>query len=178
MCRTSRDLAEQCIKVLELVCTREAGAIFEAGGLSSVLNFIRDSGTHIHKVFPRFWVSDRSVHGPNIYKDTKPLMLAFLTNWPIKVPGGAGLYLSEAPDPLPHKVLIYIEPCRKDGATIQPKSFWLGRVCHLVYVMVAIAWKGFPASGDIWVSSRDQWFWRSDVWHNNLEGQGNSKTCL
>jgi E3 ubiquitin-protein ligase HECTD1 len=54
VCRTSRDLAEQCIKVLELVCTREAGAIFEAGGLSSVLNFIRDSGTHIHKVFPRF----------------------------------------------------------------------------------------------------------------------------
>jgi E3 ubiquitin-protein ligase HECTD1 len=50
VCRTSRDLAEQCIKVLELVCTREAGAIFEAGGLSSVLNFIRDSGTHIHKV--------------------------------------------------------------------------------------------------------------------------------
>jgi E3 ubiquitin-protein ligase HECTD1 len=47
--RTSRDLAEQCIKVLELVCTREAGAVFEAGGLSSVLNFIRDSGTAIHK---------------------------------------------------------------------------------------------------------------------------------
>jgi E3 ubiquitin-protein ligase HECTD1 len=48
-CRTSRDLAEQCIKVLELVCTREAGAVFEAGGLSSVLNFIRDSGSSIHK---------------------------------------------------------------------------------------------------------------------------------
>jgi len=47
--RTSRDLAEQCIKVLELVCTREAGPVFEAGGLSCVLNFIRDSGSMIHK---------------------------------------------------------------------------------------------------------------------------------
>ncbi|XP_023320934.1 E3 ubiquitin-protein ligase HECTD1 [Eurytemora carolleeae] len=47
--RTSRDLAEQCIKVLELVCTREAGPVFEAGGLSCVLNFIRDSGSQIHK---------------------------------------------------------------------------------------------------------------------------------
>ena len=35
--------------MLELVCTREAGAVFEAGGLSSVLNFVRDSGSSIHK---------------------------------------------------------------------------------------------------------------------------------
>lgn len=47
--RTSRDLAEQCIKVLELVCTREAGAVFEGGGLNCVLSFIRDSGSQIHK---------------------------------------------------------------------------------------------------------------------------------
>ncbi|XP_053677617.1 E3 ubiquitin-protein ligase Ufd4 [Anopheles nili] len=47
--RTSRDLAEQCIKVLELVCTREAGAVFEGGGLNCVLTFIRDSGSQIHK---------------------------------------------------------------------------------------------------------------------------------
>ena len=47
--RTSRDLAEQCIKVLELVCTREAGSVFEAGGLTCVLAFIRDSGSMIHK---------------------------------------------------------------------------------------------------------------------------------
>ena len=47
--RTSKDLAEQCIKVLELICTREAGAVFEAGGLSCVLAFIRDSGQLIHK---------------------------------------------------------------------------------------------------------------------------------
>ncbi|EAA05937.5 AGAP009511-PA, partial [Anopheles gambiae str. PEST] len=47
--RTSRDLAEQCIKVLELICTREAGAVFEGGGLSCVLAFIRDSGSQIHK---------------------------------------------------------------------------------------------------------------------------------
>ncbi|XP_058125549.1 E3 ubiquitin-protein ligase Ufd4 isoform X1 [Anopheles coustani] len=47
--RTSRDLAEQCIKVLELICTREAGAVFEGGGLNCVLSFIRDSGSQIHK---------------------------------------------------------------------------------------------------------------------------------
>ena len=47
--RTSMDLAEQCIKVLELVCTREAGSVFEAGGLSCVLRFIKDSGCQIHK---------------------------------------------------------------------------------------------------------------------------------
>ena len=47
--RTSRDLAEQCIKVLELICTREAGSVFDAGGLSCVLSFIRDSGHRIHK---------------------------------------------------------------------------------------------------------------------------------
>ncbi|KAL0267404.1 UNVERIFIED_CONTAM: hypothetical protein PYX00_009683 [Menopon gallinae] len=47
--RTSKDLAEQCIKVLELVCTREAGAVFEGGGLSCVLSFIRDNGWRVHK---------------------------------------------------------------------------------------------------------------------------------
>ena len=66
--RTSKDLAEQCIKVsvhssinhftsiitflfqvLELICTREAGAVFEAGGLNSVLSFIRDNGCSVHK---------------------------------------------------------------------------------------------------------------------------------
>ena len=47
--RTAKDLAEQCIKVLELICTREAGAVFEAGGLTCVLGFIRDNGSLIHK---------------------------------------------------------------------------------------------------------------------------------
>ncbi|XP_049940581.1 E3 ubiquitin-protein ligase Ufd4 isoform X3 [Schistocerca serialis cubense] len=47
--RTSKDLAEQCVKVLELICTREAGAVFEAGGLSCVLSFIRDNGWRVHK---------------------------------------------------------------------------------------------------------------------------------
>ena len=47
--RTAKDLAEQCIKVLELICTREAGAVFEAGGLTCVLGFIRDNGALIHK---------------------------------------------------------------------------------------------------------------------------------
>ena len=70
--RTSRDLAEQCVKVIisifgiiyfyiilmclpisskvmELICTREAGAVFEAGGLQCVLSFIRDAGPLVHK---------------------------------------------------------------------------------------------------------------------------------
>lgn len=47
--RTAKDLAEQCIKVLELICTREAGSVFEAGGLTCVLGFIRDNGSLIHR---------------------------------------------------------------------------------------------------------------------------------
>ncbi|XP_019870714.1 E3 ubiquitin-protein ligase HECTD1 isoform X2 [Aethina tumida] len=47
--RTSKDLAEQCVKVLELICSREAGAVFDAGGLSAVLPFIRDNGNRVHK---------------------------------------------------------------------------------------------------------------------------------
>lgn len=47
--RTSRDLAEQCIKVLELICTRESGSVFEAGGLNCVLTFIREHGSQVHK---------------------------------------------------------------------------------------------------------------------------------
>lgn len=35
--------------MLELICTREAGAVFEAGGLNCVLTFIRDSGKVVHK---------------------------------------------------------------------------------------------------------------------------------
>jgi len=34
---------------LELICTREAGAVFEAGGLNCVLSFIRDNGCQVHK---------------------------------------------------------------------------------------------------------------------------------
>lgn len=47
--RTSKDLAEQCIKVLELVCTRESGAVFDAGGLNCVLEFICQHGSQVHK---------------------------------------------------------------------------------------------------------------------------------
>lgn len=35
--------------MLELICTREAGAVFEAGGLNCVLSFIRDNGNLVHK---------------------------------------------------------------------------------------------------------------------------------
>ncbi len=34
---------------MELICTREAGAVFEAGGLQCVLSFIRDAGPLVHK---------------------------------------------------------------------------------------------------------------------------------
>lgn len=37
------------VQVLELICTRESGAVFEAGGLNCVLSFIRDSGHLVHK---------------------------------------------------------------------------------------------------------------------------------
>ena len=37
------------LQVLELVCTRESGAVFEAGGLNCVLGFIREHGINIHK---------------------------------------------------------------------------------------------------------------------------------
>ncbi|XP_048585863.1 E3 ubiquitin-protein ligase HECTD1-like isoform X2 [Nematostella vectensis] len=47
--RTSKDLGEQCVKVLELICTREAGAVFEAGGLQCALTFIREFGSAVHK---------------------------------------------------------------------------------------------------------------------------------
>ncbi|CAB4065367.1 HECTD1 [Lepeophtheirus salmonis] len=47
--RTSKDLTEQCIKVLELICTREAGSVFEAGGLTKVLSLILYNGCSIHK---------------------------------------------------------------------------------------------------------------------------------
>lgn len=35
--------------MLELICTRESGPVFEAGGLNCVLSFIRDSGHLVHK---------------------------------------------------------------------------------------------------------------------------------
>lgn len=47
--RTSRDLSEQCIKVLERMCTRESGAVFDSGGLHCVLTFIREHGSQVHK---------------------------------------------------------------------------------------------------------------------------------
>uniref|UniRef100_H2Z0Z9 E3 ubiquitin-protein ligase n=1 Tax=Ciona savignyi TaxID=51511 RepID=H2Z0Z9_CIOSA len=47
--RTNKDLSEQCVKVLEFICTREPGAVFEAGGLSSVMKFICNCGSIIHK---------------------------------------------------------------------------------------------------------------------------------
>lgn len=45
--RTSRDLAEQCIKVLEHICSREAGAVFDGGGLNCVLCYIRENGSEV-----------------------------------------------------------------------------------------------------------------------------------
>lgn len=47
--KTSIDLAEQCIKSLELICARESAAVFEAGGLNCFLPFILEHGKLIHK---------------------------------------------------------------------------------------------------------------------------------
>ena len=47
--KTSIDLAEQCIKSLELICARESAAVFEAGGLNCILQFILEHGKLIHK---------------------------------------------------------------------------------------------------------------------------------
>lgn len=37
------------VKVLEFICTREPGAVYEAGGLNSTLTFIREHGTMVHR---------------------------------------------------------------------------------------------------------------------------------
>lgn len=47
--KTSKDLAEQCIKSLELICSRESAAVFEAGGLNCILPFILEHGKVIYK---------------------------------------------------------------------------------------------------------------------------------
>ena len=36
-------------QVLELICTRESGAVFDAGGLNCVLTFIREHGSQVHR---------------------------------------------------------------------------------------------------------------------------------
>ena len=35
--------------MLELICTRESGAVFDAGGLNCVLTFIREHGSQVHR---------------------------------------------------------------------------------------------------------------------------------
>jgi len=47
--RVSKDLSEQCVKVLEFLCTREPGAVFDAGGLNTTLSFICSCHKYIHK---------------------------------------------------------------------------------------------------------------------------------
>jgi E3 ubiquitin-protein ligase HECTD1 len=47
--KQSKDLAEQCIKTLELICSRESAAVFEAGGLNCMLPFIELYGNLIYK---------------------------------------------------------------------------------------------------------------------------------
>ncbi len=55
-------------------------------------------------------------HGPNIYKDTKPYMSAFLKSWPVKVLGGRCLSVwGPGPLPLPpppsYTLYEYMCPC-------------------------------------------------------------------
>uniref|UniRef100_A0A158Q903 E3 ubiquitin-protein ligase n=1 Tax=Elaeophora elaphi TaxID=1147741 RepID=A0A158Q903_9BILA len=47
--RTSKDLAEQCVKLLEHVCQRETSAVYDAGGLQCMLTLVRQHGQSVHK---------------------------------------------------------------------------------------------------------------------------------
>ncbi|CAG9534153.1 unnamed protein product [Cercopithifilaria johnstoni] len=47
--RTSKDLAEQCVKLLEHVCQRETSAVYDAGGLQCMLSLVRQHGQYVHK---------------------------------------------------------------------------------------------------------------------------------
>ncbi|VDN20657.1 unnamed protein product [Gongylonema pulchrum] len=47
--RTSKDLAEQCVKLLEHICQRESTAVFDAGGLQCMLTLVRQHGQCVHK---------------------------------------------------------------------------------------------------------------------------------
>ncbi|XP_065182623.1 E3 ubiquitin-protein ligase HECTD1-like [Sycon ciliatum] len=47
--RVSRDLAEQNVKVLELLVSRDNSAVYEAGGLMCVLTFISAHGNVLHR---------------------------------------------------------------------------------------------------------------------------------
>ncbi|GMR47420.1 hypothetical protein PMAYCL1PPCAC_17615 [Pristionchus mayeri] len=47
--RASKDLAEQCVKLLEHVCQRETLAVFHAGGLNAMLNLVTKHSANIHK---------------------------------------------------------------------------------------------------------------------------------
>ncbi|KAL3124758.1 hypothetical protein niasHT_001595 [Heterodera trifolii] len=46
--RTSKDLAEQCVKLLEHICQRETSAVHDAGGLQAMLHLIKHH-VHLHK---------------------------------------------------------------------------------------------------------------------------------
>lgn len=56
--RTSKDLAEQCVKLLEHICQREASTVYEAGGLQCMLHLICQHDQHIHKVFSEIFFND------------------------------------------------------------------------------------------------------------------------
>ncbi|CAI5448918.1 unnamed protein product [Caenorhabditis angaria] len=47
--RASKDLAEQCVKLLEHVCQRETMAVYESGGINAMLTLVRQHGAHVHK---------------------------------------------------------------------------------------------------------------------------------
>jgi len=49
MTRMSRDVAEQSVKVLELLCRREARAVFEAEGLQCLLTFVNSNASTVHR---------------------------------------------------------------------------------------------------------------------------------
>ncbi|KHN87505.1 E3 ubiquitin-protein ligase HECTD1 [Toxocara canis] len=47
--RTSKDLAEQCVKLLEHICQRETAAVYDAGGLQCMLSVVTQHGQSVHR---------------------------------------------------------------------------------------------------------------------------------
>ena len=46
---SNRELVEQCVKVLEHICQRETGLVYEAGGFFQMLSLVKDHANVIHK---------------------------------------------------------------------------------------------------------------------------------
>ncbi|CAK9301924.1 unnamed protein product [Gordionus sp. m RMFG-2023] len=77
--KTSIDLSEQCVKVLELLCTRESASVYKLGGLHSITLFIKDMGDIIHKdTLNSAMIVLSKLYGKLEFKD--PLLSSYITS--------------------------------------------------------------------------------------------------